>query len=156
MILNGCWSSPWLQWYIILIMVYYHQVFDQDTRRLGFWPLANPNQVHWANQGIARTWGLWWLWGSSHDFIVHIEARVSPLSHFIRDLGLRLISALPNSSISWKSQLWSTVLDFMDLESVRWFERPHSCSYKSHLTYQRPRLKNWRSDKKFPKVAGDL
>ena len=119
MILNGCWSSSWLKWYIIIIMVCYHQqnqVLDQDSLRLGFWPLVNPNQLHWANQGIIRRWGLWCIWGSSHGCMELIEARVSPLSHFIRRLGLRLINALPNSSIRWKSQLWSTVHDLMDLE----------------------------------------
>ena len=99
-----------------LVIIQEVQVMDQDTLGLGFWPLVNPNQLHWANQGIARRWGLWWIWGSFHVCIELIEARVSSLSHFIRRLGLRLISALPNSSISWKSQLWSIVHDFMDLE----------------------------------------
>jgi hypothetical protein len=53
----------------------------------------------------------------------------------------------------------STVVNcarFYGLEGGKWFERPHSCPYESHLTYQRPRLKIWRSDRKFPKIAGDL
>ena len=34
---------------------------------------------------------------------------------------------------------------FYGFEGVRWFERLHSCPYKSHLTYQRSRLKAQRS-----------
>ena len=113
---QGDWSSSWLKWFIIIIMVCHHQVFDQDTLRLGFWPLVNPNQLHWANQGIIRRWGLWWIWGSSHDFIVHIEARVSSLSHFIRELGLKLDQCIANFIYQLKSQLYSTVHDLMDLE----------------------------------------
>ena len=37
-------------------------------------------------------------------------------------------------------------------EGVRWLERPHSCPYKPHLTSQRSRLKDLKSDKKFPKM----
>ena len=83
-------------------MVGYHQEIEAHSLRLGFWPLVNPNQLHWANQGMARRWGLWWIWGSSHGFIEIIEARVSSLGHFIRELGLSLIYALPDSSIRWK------------------------------------------------------
>ena len=118
----GFYDSQRILVFILFEMIHHHHhglissSVEADSLRLGFWPLVNPNQLHWANQGMARRWGLQWLWGSFHDYIELMEARVSSLSHFIRRLGLRLISALPDSSISWKSQLWSTVLDFMDLE----------------------------------------
>jgi hypothetical protein len=38
------------------------------------------------------------------------------------------------------------------LEGVRWLERSHSCPYKLHLAFQRSRLKDLKSDKKFPKM----
>ena len=126
MILNGYWSSSWLKWYIIIIMVGCHQEIEEDSLRLGFWPLVNPNQLHWANQGIIRRWGLWWLWGSLCDYIVLIEARVSPLSYFSWRLEFKLVYALPDSSVSWKSQLWSTVHDLMDLEvEMSWIHFIH-------------------------------
>jgi hypothetical protein len=39
-----------------------------------------------------------------------------------------------------------------DFEGVRWLERSHSCPYKPHLAFQRSRLKDLRSNKKFPKI----
>jgi hypothetical protein len=83
-------------------MVGCHQEIEEDSLRLGFWPLVNPNQLYWANQGLIRRWCLRWRWGSFCDYMVIIEARVSPLSHFSWRLGLKLINALPNSSIRWK------------------------------------------------------
>jgi hypothetical protein len=37
-------------------------------------------------------------------------------------------------------------------EGVRWLERSHSCPYKLQLTFQRSRLKDLKSGKKFPKM----
>ena len=123
---QGYWSSSCLNWYIIIIMVGCHQEIGAHSLRLGFWPLVNPNQLYWANQGWIRRWGLWRRWGSFYDYMVLIEARVSPLSHFSWRLGLKLINALPNSSIRWKSQLWSTVHDLMDLEvEMSWIHFIH-------------------------------
>ena len=39
-----------------------------------------------------------------------------------------------------------------ELEGVRWLERPHSCPYEPYLAFQRSRLKDLKSDKKFPKM----
>ncbi|KAI5431046.1 hypothetical protein KIW84_035266 [Lathyrus oleraceus] len=39
-----------------------------------------------------------------------------------------------------------------ELEGVRWLERSHSCPYKPQLAFQRSRLKDLKSDKKFPKM----
>ena len=41
-------------------------------------------------------------------------------------------------------------------EGGRWLERPHSCPYKSHITFQTSTLKDLRSDEKFPKIVSDL
>ena len=78
----------------------------------------------------------------------------SPMVDLSSSYGLRIIvkwfgqrlDAQKSSvklNFSWNHRK-STMVNcawFYGLEGVRWFERPHSCPYKYHLTYQRPRLK---------------
>ena len=134
-------------------MVYHQriQVFDQDSLRLGFWPLVNPNQLHWANQGMIRRWGLWCMWGSFHGYMELIEARFSPLNHFIRELGLRLINAWPNSSIKLKK---STVVNCTWSDGFgggNELDALHLCWNKCYLTSQSLRMKKIKSGQKTAK-----
>ena len=102
---------------------------------------------HWAIDG-GHSWRIWTPWSfikSSYNLWYHLESR----SH---------VKEAWNSSEHGpvkKSQQKSTVVNCafnQGLEGVRWLKRPHSCPYKSHLAFQRSRLKELKSDKKFPKM----
>ena len=58
-----------------------------------------------------------------------IEARVSPLSHFIRGLGLNWIYALPNSSVSEKVNCGQLCL-------ILWIWRWERVGYTSFMLKQ--------------------
>ncbi|KAI5444886.1 hypothetical protein KIW84_013240 [Lathyrus oleraceus] len=87
--------------------------------------------------------------GSSHGFIELVKARVSFWSHFIRRLRLKFICA-------WPSQQKSTKVNCAfnhGFEGGKWLEILHSCSNKSHLTFQTSTLKKIKSGQNFPKIA---
>ena len=155
MVLNGCWSSSWLQWYIIIIMVGCHQEIEEDSLGLGFWPLVNPNQLYWANQGWIRRWGFWWFWGSFYDYMVIIEARVSPLSHFSWRLGLNWsMHCLIHLSVEKSTVVNCTGSDgFGGGNELDTF---HSCWNKCYMTSRSLRMKKIKSEQKLPKIESDL
>ena len=68
-----------------------------------------------------------------------IETRVSPLSHFSWRLGLRLINALPNSSIRWKVNCGQL---YMIWWIWRWKWVRHTSFMLEQVLYDISKLKN--------------
>jgi hypothetical protein len=119
---------------------------------LGFWPLVNPNQLHYASQGFSRRWGLHWVGG--HHMVL--------LSLYKLGFHFGAISSGDwGSSSSVHSQFiyQSTKVNqrsTVGFEGGRGLELLHSCPNKSHLTFQISTLKKIKSDENFPKIESDL
>ena len=73
-----------------------------------------------------------------------------------QDVKWKRLEIHQNMAQSTKTLAKSTVVNCafnQGFEGGKWFERSHSCPYKPHITCQTSSLRNWRSDKKFPKIV---
>ena len=83
---------------------------------------------------------------SSYDYVIIVK-------WFGQRLDAQKSPVIVQSTRNPRKSIVVNCARFYGLEGGKWFERPHSCPYKSHLTWQRPRLKELSSGRKFPKIA---